>query len=450
MSIEKICSNCQEKFSIPPSRTETANFCSIECRSKAWNGKGNPNWKGGEHVNADGYIKIFRPDHPSADPAGYVYQHRLVMERYCGGNSLEGKRIHHLNGDKADNRIENLTIETASSHRLMHTAWEKELGRPLRIFGTPWHISHQHSLLRAIPNAKFSFVTNSIRRWGIYRPLPSNVEFVPYYEPGRYDLAILHADQQIVDPSLGKSRLYRELNEAITDIPKIVIQHGTSFWPELFTEDYIRMKMKSLIGDNHMIVNSHRAKDMWAGVGRSITPIIHGMDSEEWFDLPKEPRVVTMLSPAGLDRYYNRRLLSEVKGKLKERGIPHCWITVDWIAKDFDDYRNFLGRSLIYFNPTLESPMPRSRTEAMLSGCCVITLPNHGAETFIQNGINGFTVPNNPMACVELIEGLLKGGLYKQCVEIGQRGKETARQLFSKDRYQQDWINLITKVLKEK
>lgn len=271
----------------------------------------------------------------------------------------------------------------------------KSQKRIIKIFNTPWHIAHQYELYK-LPGTEWYHIINNVRRWGIYRPKADNVIDVPYYEKGKYDLAVLHIDQQCIDYSLGKSKLYRELNEAITDIPKIVINHGTPFWPELYNEDYVRMKMKILIGDNYMVANSHRAKEMWGPMGRGVTTIIHGLDPDEWFDNPKEPRVVTTLSPAGLDKYYNRGLLNAVKSKLKERGILHVWVQEEWVAKDFDDYRNFISRALLYFNPTLESPMPRSRTEAMLSGACVITLANHGAESYIKSGVNGFFGAKQP------------------------------------------------------
>lgn len=322
--------------------------------------------------------------------------------------------------------------------------------KPIKIFNVPWHVAHQYELYK-IPGTEWYHCINPVRKWSSkrkeFRPKPPNVFEVPYYEPGKYDLAVLHIDQQCVDPTLGKSRLYKELNEAIKDIPKIVINHGTPFWPECYTEEYILMRMRQLVGQNHMVVNSERALEMWGKIGQSQTCILHGLDPEEWFDLPKEPRVITGLSPAGLDRYYNRNLLIAVKDKLKEKGIPHCWIQVDWLAESFDDYRNFIGRSLIYFNPTLESPMPRSRTEAMLSGCCVLTLPNHGAEKFIQHGVSGIHVPNNPTVIADLIEELINNH-YQQCIEIGQRGKEVARQLFHKDRFQAEWLQLIESVLK--
>lgn len=323
--------------------------------------------------------------------------------------------------------------------------------RPLRIYNVPWHVPHQYEMYK-LPFTEWAHQSTNIRRWAMgskeHRPKPANVHDVAAFEAGKYDLAVLHVDQQCVDPGIGKSRLYRELNEAVQGIPKIVINHGTPFWPELYPPEYMIVKMKHLIGDNHMVVNSHRAAEMWGPMGKSTSVIIHGLDPKEWHDLPKEPRVVTTLSPAGLDEYYNRRLLTAVKDKLKSRGIQHVHISVDRISKGFDDYRDFVGRSLIYFNPTLESPMPRSRTEAMLSGCCTITLPNHGAEKFIQHGVNGFHVPNEPNAIVELITALMAN--YKECIRIGQEGKKTATELFNMERYQAQWTELVKKVLTTK
>lgn len=323
--------------------------------------------------------------------------------------------------------------------------------KKIKIFNTPWHVAHQYELFK-LPNTEWFHIVNSVRKWTkgdqSFRPRPKNLFDVAYYEPGKYDLAILHVDQQCVDPSLGKSRLYQQLDDIIKDIPKIVINHGTPYWPEAFTPEYMKLNMKMLIKDNHMVVNSERALKMWGDIGKTQTSIIHGLDPEEWWDLPKEPRVITTLSSAGLPAYYNRKLLTSVQGLLKERGINHVWIGVDKLFNNFDEYRNYIGRSLVYFNPTLESPMPRSRTEAMLSGCCITSLPNHGAEKFIKQGENGFLLPDNPVACADFLEELVKNQ-YKKCIEIGKAGKETARELFNKDRFQKNWLDLISKVLEK-
>lgn len=309
-------------------------------------------------------------------------------------------------------------------------------------------------------NVKFHYLLNNVRRWTEYsaRPEPSTVyntdefEWVTHYEPGKYDLAILHVDQQHVDPGIGKGQLYRAMNDVIQDIPKIVVNHGTPMWDEYYTEELVinggtlhnnrgtkeLLGMKQIIGDNFMIVNSYEAVNRW-GWGY---PIVHGMDKDEWYDLPKEPRVVISLSPGGLDKYYNRQLLTAIKGEVKTKtGLEVAHITVNYEARDWEDYKRFLGSSLIYINPTLDSPMPRSRTEAMLSGCTVLTSKYHNADEFIEHGVNGFIVPDNPLSYADAIHSLINY-CYKDCIKIGQKGKETAWKLFGVESYldELEWV----------
>jgi Glycosyltransferase len=190
-----------------------------------------------------------------------------------------------------------------------------------------------------------------------------------------------------------------------------------------------------------MVVNSERAAEMW-GWGH---PIIHGLDPDEWWSLDKEPRVVTMISPGGLPKYYDRAFLEAVIERLRSKNIVHCHITVDWIAKDWNQYREFLGRSLVYFNPTRESPMPRSRTEACLSGCCVLSTPHHDWDKYVTNGYDGFIVKRDPNYTADLIEYLIKD--YKKAKAIGARAREMAKKHFHMDRYRKNWLDLIDKVL---
>lgn len=284
---------------------------------------------------------------------------------------------------------------------------------------------------------------------------------VTEYEEGKYDLALLHLDNQCVDPEIyqrGKGRIYRELNSVIKDIPKIVINHGTPYFPEKYENDITNPNfakhgissrligdIKNVVGDNPMVVNSFEAQRQW-GFG---TTIWHGMNPDEWLDLPKESRVVTMLSPAGLDAYYDRDFLQAVKELLQEKyDIELCHITVDWSAESWDEYKRFLGSSLVYFNPTRESPMPRSRTEAMLSGCCVITTPHQDADKFIVDGVNGFIVKRDPQQVVDRILWCFEN--VDKAKAIGQNGKKTAQQLFNRERYAEDWKKLLEKVLNRK
>ena len=79
------------------------------------------NWKGGTYVMSDGYVMEYAPDHPDAPKGkGYVLQHRLIIERALGRYLLSTEVVHHRNGDKQDNRLENLEILTRSKHMKLH------------------------------------------------------------------------------------------------------------------------------------------------------------------------------------------------------------------------------------------------------------------------------------------------------------------------------------------
>lgn len=75
----------------------------------------NPNWKGGRTQDGDGYVHIRRPNHPYAAKNGYILEHRLVVERALGRYLIPGELVHHINGIRDDNRLENL--ELVDHHR---------------------------------------------------------------------------------------------------------------------------------------------------------------------------------------------------------------------------------------------------------------------------------------------------------------------------------------------
>ena len=49
-----------------------------------------------------------------------ILEHRYVMEQYLGRKLLKNEQVHHINGDKFDNRIENLIIVTQNEHDMLH------------------------------------------------------------------------------------------------------------------------------------------------------------------------------------------------------------------------------------------------------------------------------------------------------------------------------------------
>lgn len=71
--------------------------------------------------NFSGYILIYKPNHPFASKRGFLMEHRLVMEKKLGRYLEKYEIIHHKNGIKDDNRIENLQIVTRHIHVKMRT-----------------------------------------------------------------------------------------------------------------------------------------------------------------------------------------------------------------------------------------------------------------------------------------------------------------------------------------
>ena len=86
-------------------------------------------WKGGRRITSKGYVHLYMPEHPSANYSGHIYEHRLVMERKIGRSLKKDEFIHHINGNKQDNRIENLKMVDARTHWRIHMALGTAGGR---------------------------------------------------------------------------------------------------------------------------------------------------------------------------------------------------------------------------------------------------------------------------------------------------------------------------------
>ena len=131
MPIIQFCEECGEQYKIRASHAKLRKTCSMKCavkrRSRVLIGKNAANWRGGTETHSGGWIWVYCPEHPNAHK-NKVAEHRIVMEKKIGRYLSKDEIVHHIDGVKTNNNIENLKILTRSSHAKLHHPKGKRFG----------------------------------------------------------------------------------------------------------------------------------------------------------------------------------------------------------------------------------------------------------------------------------------------------------------------------------
>lgn len=297
----------------------------------------------------------------------------------------------------------------------------------LKVLGHPWHAAHNYELLK-LP---FDWHYLSGDWHSNFRPFPDHVRAASWdFQPQDYDLILTHFSHE----SWG----YLERLRAYSDrIPVIAICHGVP------TDQAQVEQFREMAGDILVVCNCYEQEAEW-NFRRSRT-IIHGFDPEEWpqTDYSRMDAVVSLPGiPEDYPHFghnYGIRFLNAVRSQTKI-----SWIRQDKHFSNWNDYRNYLRHSAIYFNPTLRSPMPRARGEAMMMGLVPVTRNHMGEDRFIDHGENGFLV-EDPETAALIINHLRANP--QECKRIGRQARETALECFSWNRWAAEWQETIEQEL---
>lgn len=119
----KKCEWCGKDYYISNARADTRRFCSRKCVA---------NYRASiaDHKPyiENGYVI---EHHRGYNAKGNAKQHRLIVEEYLGRKLKANEIVHHVNGIKTDNRIENLQVMTRGEHSRLHRMQEIENGKRL-------------------------------------------------------------------------------------------------------------------------------------------------------------------------------------------------------------------------------------------------------------------------------------------------------------------------------
>lgn len=110
------CGMSQEKIAriLPVGQSRISRFL-IQNGERTWPLTRHPHYSGGPVRMSNGYMGIKGDDHDPIDrlmmsSIGYVPQHRYVMAHALGRPLSRRETVHHINGNRDDNRLENLQL----------------------------------------------------------------------------------------------------------------------------------------------------------------------------------------------------------------------------------------------------------------------------------------------------------------------------------------------------
>lgn len=134
---KRICQQCKKAYFINPHYgvNYPGKYCDRTCYFKARKGvRVSPNtemkkgykkeksisWKGGKTITKHGYVQVHKPEHPNSNQRGYIFEHRVIMEKHIGRYLELNEVVHHIDHNPSNNEIDNLMLFGNNSEHIKY------------------------------------------------------------------------------------------------------------------------------------------------------------------------------------------------------------------------------------------------------------------------------------------------------------------------------------------
>jgi hypothetical protein len=163
--VDRQCLSCGRLFQVQPYKIKNGGgkFCSRQCQAESRR-------TGYRRISENGYVQL----------SGFRAEHRIVMEEHLGRSLLRSEHVHHINGDKTDNRIENLIVIPHAEHTRLHLGlngrWAKAFDQCKLCSTTTWPHESRGLCSRCYQRIKRAGVLHDEVRWHEHFGTPQAIQ----------------------------------------------------------------------------------------------------------------------------------------------------------------------------------------------------------------------------------------------------------------------------------
>lgn len=271
-----------------------------------------------------------------------------------------------------------------------------------------------------------------------FGPIPKNHEFLAYEENLTYDQvpSDLRIDFILSQNKFGNYQIAKEMQRYL-HVPIVQLEH-TLPPKDMFYETRLD-NCKKMRGDINIFISKFSMNE-W---GFQDDEVIHHSVNTNIFENRNEERSGNVVSV--VNDFINRDYFCGYQVWEKAvNGLPYeIYGDTQGLSSPTESVNHLvtiLNNSKVFLNTSLVSPIPMSLLEAMSCGCAPVSTETCMIPDIITHGENGF-MSNDPDELNKYCQMLLDDEELR--IKIGNNAAKTIREMFSKDRFTQEWNNVF-------